>query len=486
MINSVNLNNVNNKFYSKPISNQKQDEETEKRNVGLSGYEASQAILNRNNITFRNLTTPIEVTDKYNKKIEGKDHLDLPNIHVYEYPDTNLQVFVNEVNKTTDKNKFRASFSLYNKGIKNDSIVKKNLLLKLLNESFRTNGIDADLNEHFASFINIDLNYNTSKINKMNSLNEIISKSRFSEHDLEICKNELINTINSEKYQKETAEFKSLIGNDLLNSKEETITNIKNLTIDDINSYYSEILKNSEAQYVVTIDKSFVNENKKLFYSSLNSNFSNKFQKHSDSSICTSNPIVNNKDIRNYDNKNATFLTFHYPIQVKSNKDFLTYKYLTWLEFLWREPYVANDFEVKKYSIPMELKDSINSSGLGYLNFSFTPRGNENIYSTEDAISIFKAILEVLYGETLSANTLESVKDCDKEYYDERLNKKFDNDTHKILQNYRGDIFKIYEILNDIKIDDIRHVIEQILFGQSPVIIINEELNPYVKEVNNT
>ena len=28
------------------------------------------------------------------EKIEGKDHLDLPNIHVYEYPDTNLQVFI--------------------------------------------------------------------------------------------------------------------------------------------------------------------------------------------------------------------------------------------------------------------------------------------------------------------------------------------------------------------------------------------------------
>ena len=44
-----------------------------KINIELSGYETGQAILARNNITFKNLATPIEVTDRYNKKTFGKD-----------------------------------------------------------------------------------------------------------------------------------------------------------------------------------------------------------------------------------------------------------------------------------------------------------------------------------------------------------------------------------------------------------------------------
>ena len=70
MINSVSFNIINNQYINKQnlqkgvlnhlIANT--------NNVELSNYEVGQAILNRNNISFRNLTTPIEVTDKYNKK----------------------------------------------------------------------------------------------------------------------------------------------------------------------------------------------------------------------------------------------------------------------------------------------------------------------------------------------------------------------------------------------------------------------------------
>jgi len=37
-----------------------------------------------------------------NKKVEGKSHLDLPNLKVYDYPDTNLRVFVNSVSDNSD------------------------------------------------------------------------------------------------------------------------------------------------------------------------------------------------------------------------------------------------------------------------------------------------------------------------------------------------------------------------------------------------
>ncbi len=103
MISRINLNRTNDMYFQ--FSQGKRDElrvPIPLREIELPGYNVSGAIFARNNITFRNLATPIEVTDKYNKKIEGKDHLDLPNIHVYEYPDTNLKVFICENDNSND------------------------------------------------------------------------------------------------------------------------------------------------------------------------------------------------------------------------------------------------------------------------------------------------------------------------------------------------------------------------------------------------
>lgn len=484
MISRINLNRTNDMYFQ--FSQGKRDElrvPIPLREIELPGYNVSGAILARNNITFRNLATPIEVTDKYNKKIEGKDHLDLPNIHVYEYPDTNLQVIVNEISDIRDKNKFQISFSLLNNGIKNDSVTKKNILMELIRLSFNKNNINANLNEDFGTFINIDISNNTSEIKIINILNKIITQPKFSKQDLEKCKKILIDTINSEKYQKETAEFRKLAGDSLLNSKEETIKNIQNTTLSDIYSYYSEILKNTEAQYTVTIDKSFIDDNKNLFYSTLNSGMSNKFQKQSDKVLSSLEAITNKENLRFYDNDNDNdaYITFHYPVKIDSDRERLIYRYLTLLEIFWRVPYVSEDSGGKKYSLPMELNSNdITSNKYGFLEFKFVPKGNEKIDSTDDAIEVFKAVLGILYGEKLAPNTLESIKDYEKELYNERLNKNFDDErTHEILKNYRKNVFKIYELIDDIDFEDIKRSIEYILFEQNPIVIINEKINPY-------
>ena len=485
MDNSISINKTNPIYFRFPMQNNGNDLKlsSSENAIQLSGYNVGGAILARNNITFRNLATPIEVTDKYNKKIEGKDHLDLPNIHVYEYPDTNLQVIVNEIPNITNKNKFQMSFSLFNSGIKNDSVTKKNLLMELMKLSFNRNNINANLNEDFDTFLNIDININTSEIKKINILNKIITQPKFPKQDLEKCKKILIATINSEKYQKETAEFRKLAGDSLLNSKEETIKNIQNTTLSDIYSYYSEILKNTEAQYTVTIGKSFIDDNKNLFYSTLNSGMYNEFQKQSDKVLSSLEPITNKENLRFYDNDNDNdaYITFHYPVKIDSDRERLIYRYLTLLEIFWRAPYVSEDSGGKKYSLPMELNSKdISPNKYGFLEFKFVPKGNEKIDSTDDAIEVFKAVLGILYGEKLAPNTLESIKDYEKELYNERLNKNFDDKrTHEILKNYRKDVFKIYELIDDIDFEDIKRTIEYILFEQNPIVIINEKINPY-------
>ena len=178
----------------------------------------------------------------------------------------------------------------------------------------------------------------------------------------------------------------------------------------------------------------------------------NKFQKQSDKVLSSLEPITNKENLRFYDNDNDAYITFHYPVKIDSDRERLIYRYLTLLEIFWRAPYVSEDSGGKKYSLPMELNSKdISPNKYGFLEFKFVPKGNEKIDSTDDAIEVFKAVLEILYGEKLAPNTLESIKDYEKKLYSERLNKSFDGErTHEILKNYRNDVFKIYELIDEI------------------------------------
>ena len=448
-------------------------------------FQKNQALFTMNNISFKNIIKPAELTNIYNIKTEGKDHLDLPNVHVYKYPDTNLQVFINERYNLQNKDNFQSSLTLTTKDT-DVSVIKKKLFIEILALTLKENNVDADINENYTNFINIDFNSRVSNIDKLKTLNKLITNPSITKDQFEKCKNTLIKYINSEKYQQDSSEVKFWINRDLLKSKEEVIREIQNTTLEDFYNYHSNALKNSEAQYFITIDKNFVNNNKNIFYSILNSNISNKFREHSENSIPQLKPLRYSKDIKILDNTNLAYLSLHYPINIESGKDKLLYRYLTLLEILRHSPYVAENSEGHKYSLPLELKEcGLDPNSLAFIEFNFAPTGKEKIDSTDDAITVFKAILESLYDEKSVASTLESVKDYEKQLYAERLNGPFDNEKiHEILHYYGYDIFKIYETIDSITIKDIKNAIKQTFFEQNPVVKINEGLNPYKRTTN--
>ena len=161
MDNSISINKTNPIYFRFPMQNNGNDLKlsSSENAIQLSGYNVGGAILARNNITFRNLATPIEVTDKYNKKIEGKDHLDLPNIHVYEYPDTNLQVFICENDNSNDeKDRILMKFNIHNNIDDKDDFIKKELCTRLF-----CNLINYDNDDCFVTTFDSDffsVNYN--------------------------------------------------------------------------------------------------------------------------------------------------------------------------------------------------------------------------------------------------------------------------------------------------------------------------------------
>ena len=472
MINSVSFNIINNQYInkqnlqngvSKPLF-------ANTNNVELSNYEVGQAILNRNNISFRNLTTPIEVTDKYNKKTEGKDHLDLPNIHVYEYPDTNLQVFINKNNNSSnDKEKVVMALDIYNKNTDNDnkSLMQKELCTRLLCNLINDN--NCFVTTFDSNFFSIKYNLKTNEIDKIANINKLISKPNFSVANLEIVKDDCI---------KDIEQIRNCNSQNVINE-------IKKITIDDINKFYYNAINNSEARLFVVVDKDYYNNANKQLNKIFNSNFSNKFLKHTNVNDINTNNI-NNKQVIFNDQDNDAYLEFQYSMPMNNLKNKKIGEYLSLLMMLYKSPYVLPNSTPIMYNLDSDLNLKLaNETQSPFLRFKVMLSGRENINDTENAIDTIKAMFVSLCNDDMAKLTLEDLKKQDKKEIEKALI--HNSDIYKqaqLLQDNNYDIFDIYEQIDSITIDDVKRAIVDYILEQQPIVYINENLNPYKKEVD--
>lgn len=239
--------------FAKDIQNNNQTE--------LSNYEVGQAILNRNNISFRNLSQPIEVTDRYNKKIEGKDHLDLPNIHMYEYPDTNLIAVINiDNNIDTNDNDFLKQPQIIMQIIDNTQTDKNNKLEKqiikqIIEKKMNSLSINVINNiiENNLTFYSYTECYGKNVIQNFKQLNNTFFNLKFDEKELLEAKKELKN----------------------LNHNKE----IDSVSLSDLQNYYNNLRNNFSANAYVTVSKQYFDKNKVTLFSELNDNIDFKLQK---------------------------------------------------------------------------------------------------------------------------------------------------------------------------------------------------------------
>lgn len=440
-------------------------------NLRLSNYKVGQAILNRNNISFRNLATPIEVTDKYNKNIEGNEHLNLPNIQAYEYPDTNLQVFINKNNNSSnDKEKVVMALDIYNKNIDNDntSLIKKELCTRLLCNLINDN--NCFVTTFDSKFFSIKYNLNTNEIDKIANINKLISKPSFSVDNLEIVKDDCIKDIE----QIENC------------NSQNVINEIKKITIEDINKFYDNAINNSEARLFVVVDNDYYNNANKQLNKIFNSNFSNKFLKHADvNDIHTAN--INKKQVIFNDQDNDAYLEFQYSMPMNNLKNKKIGEYLSLLMMLYKSPYVLPNSTPVLYNLDSDLNLKLaNETQSPFLRFKIMLSGRENINDTENAIDTIKAMFVSLCNDDMAKLTLEDLKKQDKKEIEKALIR--NSDIYKqaqLLQDNNYDIFDIFEQIDSITIDDIKQAIVDYILEQQPIVYINEKLNPsYKKDVN--
>ena len=471
MINPINI-STNPTYYSKRPAKQSQGINTTPPSFELSDYKTGQAILARNNISFRNLAAPIEVTDKYNKKIEGKDHLDLPNVHIYEYPDTNLQVFINEhpnMGKYSDI--IQAKLYIKKYGSEED-LVQKEISIRLLSKLINNQNEKTNITKNNRGFFSLTTVLPKNEYKNLETFNKIISEPNFTQKDLDNVKKDIIEDIKSAEHKKSLKLYASLYGDDSLKSEDEIIKEINNITLGEVKNYYSNSIKNSEAQYFITADKTFLQDNKKEIQKSLNANISRPYLAHEEEQEKSPVFLPNLKDIRLVDNDCKSYAEIYYPCSSNTLKEHLTNLYLSFVCLFLRAPYIKQGSLPQIIETPLEAK-SFTNLATNILTFNFIPI--DSIHNRKEEIVVQQGMLYDLYDKDFS-DVLKAIKDYENELIEKEMNAEFNIKTsNNTFCDYAYDIFQAYEINESITPDDIKHIIWYNIVCQRPIIVMNNK-----------
>ena len=112
------------------------------------------------------------------------------------------------------------------------------------------------------------------------------------------------------------------------------------------------------------------------------------------------------------------------------------------------------------------------------------PQSVDKMKTEKDAIDVCKNILWMIKNEPLFGNTLERIKDIDKQYIGANVQNGLMFYRNFIIKESYYDIFKIYETIDSITINDVIDAIDKYILNQEPIIYINENNNPYNRKGN--
>lgn len=382
-------------------------------------------------IAFKSM--PNDVTSKYNVVKDDKTHLNLPNIQVYEYPDTNLKVVVNK-GKDLD-------YSLAGMEIKNPELAKSNplmfifLVVMLLPKEERKN-LDFYNDGDGISYIQAlesDEDYNLGKFNKS------IFSSNFTEEDF--------------KEAKEVLE-------DILNEydRADLIPKLQNINFKDVQKYYDDFLKGCSINANVLLSDVDYENNKNKVLREINKNIPLKLDDNLNK-INKSYFVPNNEMTITECEEGFMPLEFHYDIENLSPKDNIIREMTEIILF-------------GKYFITGErhgLHDAINSidkkNNIEYYKVHVDLPFGEKIDVAKE-LEEFNAFLQKVCDSDLEQE-LAQRKALEKE--DIRYDLTEDNDAYsRYSKQVTSDIFNAYEQIDSITQDDIKNYIRKFLINQTP------------------
>lgn len=460
---------------------------------------------------FKNLSMPIEVTDKYNKKVEGKAHLDLPNIHVYEYPDTNLRVIVNNIKE----NQLPQVLMYTELEPENYDSLKQALLNQIMFSNFKKHNLE--------NYYNFDLHSKTQmistdsenplNISDLKKFSSILTNAEINEDNLEVAKEDLINYIQTPEYKEKTQFANSLYKNELI-GEDEFKQKLNFIKLEDIKNYYKTSLENSEMGITLSINKQ--NQEVMNILSDINKGINNKFK----GNLRNKNILLNDEINYVYTKGNIPESKLYYTVDDTNLINDTIIKIISKLEnkYSKEKQEKENDYINKKldlmnltsvdreiyfdaYKKREEEADFLTSAGNLYLkgiDEPLTPNSkNRNLYVNfytvflkNDNIAIESKVQkqQEFFKELLDRNLkddIEQIKNNYKSYIKYNL---LENESTSIrnlnLANLETDVFQIYETVDSITEQDVKNYIETYFVNQAPVVEVVEKGNENINGIN--
>ena len=466
----ISINNISFNGYTKNAPVNTVESETQKSstlNLKLSNYEVGQAILNRNNISFRNLATPIEVTNKYNKKIEDKDHLDLPNIHVYEYSDTNLRAIIDKNENMQDSTTLEICLQLQENKINDLPPLLNEVYKNAINQKFENQNIKTNIRSAKQDLFTINVKTNDKNTSIFNKINNIISNSHFTEKELEAAKQNVIKNIeninsNDDYY---------LLKKDILKKKNDYIADIREISLSELNAFSKKVINTTKATYYITINKKHLNDfSEKELLKNINNGIGRMSTHNTKASY---DFALNNNSAIFIKDSSVDGIEFNYPFEMNNFRDCLIGMFTEFLLTFLAEPFYNENSEILTKN-PI-LKNNERASYAAHNLKFFMPKPEFTNLTPQRALNIQKETAKMVCDTDFTV-TLDDIKQVFKEKFEDEINKEYKEDfNNSNLYKYDVDVFQLYEILDSIKTSDIKNHIKKYILKQEPIVRYNNE-----------
>ena len=459
-------------------------------------YKVGRAFAGMSGITFKNLAKPVEVTNLYNNKAEGKDHLDLPNIHVYEFPDTNLNAFI-----ILDNNKKNSKFDnqpQYCLNIQPDKNTKVNPVLQWLISDIIASRFQ---NENLKGYFDRELMVISGLDNPLNyddipRFNELITSNKFSDAEVVSAKENLEKYLSSESGKKDR-KYGELLFNDKLKSNADILKELETITNEKLKEYYSQYLNTSEICSYLTIKTDDFSDS---IFNKLNKNINAKFLKKGFSE--KEKRTDNNAKIL-HTGKNEDYIQYQYIISEDYGYNAIMSVIISKLlqkyspeekdrieEYIKNKGQGTDNLAVKMYEEDINFWDAYcdksrvnQNNNLWSKQESYTPvitytlfvkkSSGMNENTLKDAINRQKSEFKQVIDTDLSVDLADI-----KQQIKERMKNIFTEETINLsVKNsecirFGKDIFQFYELVDSISEQDVKDYIKEYFINSEPVIVV--------------
>ena len=435
------------------------------------------------NITFRgqNSSTPVEITADYTPKIKSNDHLDLPNVHVFEYPDTKLRVYINNASNHT----LPQLNIILEPDTQKYNPIKQALVNKLISYKFSEANLGQYYNDNPQSpSLSVSTNWKTPlPISEIPTINLLLTNSKFDNKNLLLAKQELKEYLLSEEYNDKN-QLTEILNKGNLYTKEEVISQIDSIQLNDLQKYYNEYLANAEMQTFLTVNNDTFKD--KNLFKELNKNINVTFKTNQEPTDRVNNAaalfikdrgnsfdvyyLVDTGDVKNdttlkiisklfakYSNTEQENINNYINKEQTANSD-IDARILKKDEAENQFFTIAGRKYISTVDCPLTLRNK--SLGTPLVSDYYTMPAKRNCVDKAKSINEQKELFEKLLNTDLS-NDITEIKTAYKSRIASSLTEiELPSIANKEMTNLKADTFDIYEIVDSITENDIKNYIK--------------------------